>query len=147
MNDIAKGAPGGRRLSELISLVDEIITVTKEENRVLAKGLSTSRPGQLLRKLELASELECWARDVSAKRIDFKPIQEPILSLVAARTTQLQTVTEENMRLLRGAIEASQRRIEAVMQAIRGAVAGGGRYTATGRPVSAVSSCAMSVRL
>jgi hypothetical protein len=147
MNAIATKASDDRRLSDLIALIDELILVTTEENRVLAKGLPTSRPMQLRRKMDLAGKFEQWAKDVSAKRIDFQAIGQPMLSEVTTRTALLQAVMDENIFMLKGAIEASQRRIDAVMRAIRGSIVETGPYTSRGRPTNTAASYAASVRV
>lgn len=132
---------GDARIESLIALIDALTAVVAEENAELAKGLPASRLKQVDEKSRLAelferTVTECTAGATSLHvrdRIRRERLMQGILKLRAAM--------DENLVSLRAAIEASNRRIEAVMQAIREQIAEVSPYGASGRLAArAVSS-------
>ncbi|UZE49960.1 flagellar protein FlgN [Rhodopseudomonas sp. P2A-2r] len=122
----------GRRIEDLIELIDALIDVVTEENIALAMGLPASQSQHTARKLELADLFEMWVKEVSMKNLLHTP-NRPLQQKVLGRIDRLRVSTDENMTRLRAAIEASQRRIDAVMNAIRAQISDNSPYGASGR--------------
>jgi hypothetical protein len=133
-------------VADLIALIDEMIVLTAEENAILAKGLPASRSMQLPRKMELAAAFERWVAEVSSRGTDLVMGNEALRQTVAERLQSLQRSIDENVIMLRAAIEASQRRIDAVMSAIRGRISDSATYTANGRTGQAARSYSANIR-
>lgn len=128
----ANGSPE-EAAAHLIALVDELIGVIVEENAMLSRGLPASLSTLTKRKCELADELERWVHDVGAKKLHIRNCGVAVRQTYVARIRTLRTVMDENVDRLRSAIDASRRRIDAVMQAIRREVAPTSSYSADGR--------------
>lgn len=123
----------GCGLEHLIALIDELIAVVAEENAWLAQGLPASRSKQIGRKTELADTFEKWVGEIAARNISVQTSDERLRKKFAERMQLLKAATDENIFRLRAAIEASRRRIDAVMSAIRKQVADSNPYTPSGR--------------
>jgi hypothetical protein len=123
----------GKRIQDLIELVDALIDVVTEENIALAMGLPASQSRHTARKLELADLFEMWVKEVSMKNLLLHTPNRPLQQKVLGRIDRLRISTDENMTRLRAAIEASQRRIDAVMNAIRAQISDNSPYGASGR--------------
>ena len=133
MNAVIRMQPQPTNIESLITLVDEMILIIAEENSALAKGLPASRSKLLGRKIELAALFEQWVADVSSKKVNLSTKEHPQRSTFVERIQLLQVVMDENIIKLRAAIEASQRRIDAVMNAIRERISASTPYAANGR--------------
>ena len=131
---------------DLVALIDEMIVLTAEENAILAKGLPASRSMQLRRKMELAAAFERWVGEVNSRGADLLMGNESLRQTVTERLQVLQVNIDENVIKLRAAIEASQRRIDAVMSAIRGRISESAPYNANGRTGQAARSYSANVR-
>lgn len=134
------------RMEDLIALIDEMIVIVTDENAALARGLPASRSKQLVRKTELAALFEQWVADVSSKKINILASKEPLRSRFAERVKLLQIVMDDNIIKLRAAIATSQRRIDAVMAAVRERVSDAVPYTANGRMAGPAASYAANIR-
>jgi len=133
MNNAFRSQPQFNGLEVMIALIDEMIAIIAEENACLAKGLPASRSRQLSRKIELAAYFERWVADAAADKVNFKAGGEALRAKLMERTRYLQVVTDENITMLRAAIAASQRRIDAVMGAIKERMSESLPYMANGR--------------
>ena len=137
---------GGGRLEDLVELIDSLLDLVREENIALAMGLPASQSRHTERKLVLADQFEKWVVDVSMRRrllsTPDKLLQEKVLRHIEA----LRSAMDENMTRLRAAIEASQRRIDAVMAAIRAQISDNSPYNANGRVNGHSASHATSIR-
>jgi hypothetical protein len=133
MNTAFKSRPQFNELEVMIALIDEMIAIITEENSCLAKGLPASRSKQLSRKTELAAYFERWVADAATDRVNFRAGGEALRAKLMERTRYLQAVTDENITKLRAAIAASQRRIDAVMGAIKERMSESAPYAANGR--------------
>jgi hypothetical protein len=132
MNVAVRGQSQFNELDKMIELIDEMILIIAEENSCLAKGLPASRSKQLTRKMELASYFEKWVVSAATNRVNFQAGGERQRAKLMERTRFLQIVTEENIIKLRAAIAASQRRIDAVMGAIKERISESSPYAANG---------------
>ncbi len=117
----------------MIALIDELIGVVAEENAWLAEGLPASRSKQINRKTELADLFEKLVGDVAANKVSVQTSDEELRQMFIERMELLKAAMDENIIRLQAAIEASRRRIEAVMNAIKEQVADSNPYTSTGR--------------
>ena len=123
----------GSRLEDLVELIDCLIDVITEENIALAMGLPASQSQHTARKLELSELFERWVKDVSLHNRLLRTPDRQLQAKVLARIEQLRVSMDENVTRLRAAIEASQRRIDVVMAAIREQMAGNSPYGSNGR--------------
>ena len=83
---------------------------------------------------------EVWLTDIN------RPMLEAGRDRLLDRILQLRGAMDENLVRLRAAIEASNRRIDAVMQAIREQLAGASPYGAGGTRAARPMSCGTSIR-
>lgn len=138
---------GRDRLEELVELIDALIAVVGEENAALAKGHPASQSRHTEMKVKLGEQFEQWVVDVQMRKVLLcspnRALQERVLQRIAC----LCTAMDENMIRLRAAIEASQRRIDAVMDAIRGQIADSSPYNAKGRLNGHSASYGKSMRI
>jgi hypothetical protein len=137
----------GSRIEDLLELIDCLIDVVTEENIALAMGLPASQSRHTARKLELSELFEKWVREVSMKNVLLSTPDRKLQARVLDRIEQLRTSMDENVLRLRAAIEASQRRIDAVMGAIREQMAGNSPYGSNGRISTQSGSYARNVRI
>ena len=143
---LAVATSDGHRIENLIELIDALIDVVTEENIALAMGLPASQSRHTQRKLELADLFEMWVKDVSMKNLLLHSPDRPLQRKVLTRIDDLRGAMDENMTRLRAAIEASQRRIDAVMSAIRAQISDNSPYGASGRINGNAASYARSIR-
>lgn len=134
-------SPDGSRIEDLVELIDRLIDVVTEENIALAMGLPASQSKHTAQKLELSELFENWVKQVAMKNVLLTSPDRKLQQKVLDRIEQLRVVMDENVARLRAAIEASQRRIDAVMSAIRAQISDKSPYGANGR-VSAPSASA-----
>jgi hypothetical protein len=136
----------GTRIEDLIELIDSLLDLVNEENIALAMGLPASQSRHTERKLVLADQFEKWVQDVDMRRkllgTPDKRLQEKVLRHIET----LRCAMDDNMTRLRAAIEASQRRIDAVMSAIREQISDNSPYNAKGRVNGHSASYAASRR-
>ena len=139
-------AQNGSRIEDLIELIDALIDVVVEENIALAMGLPASQSRHTGRKLVLAEQFEKWVVEVSMRRVLLQTPDRALQARVLQRIEALRTSMDENMTRLRAAIEASQRRIDAVMAAIREQISDNSPYNANGRVRGHSASFGTSLR-
>lgn len=142
----ASAADGGDRIAELIELIDALIEVVHEENIALAMGLPASQSRHTAMKSRLAEHFELWVGEVSARRVKLTTPDAALQARFAGRIECLRQSMDENVLRLRAAIEASQRRIDAVMAAIREQMSDVSPYGASGRIAPRAASCGTSIR-
>ena len=115
------------RLSQMIRLLDELHDVVRAENRLLATGLPASLAQTVARKTELANQLDGWL-DVMRRGELIGDVSRPEdLATLIARLHSLRALMGENTLQIKRSMEASRRRIDAIMKALRhdGRPAGG----------------------
>ena len=132
------------RALAMIQLIDELIAVIDDENAELARGLPASRLKQVDDKARLADVFERWVAECTSGSNVIHVQNRQLRDRLLDRILHLRGSMDENLVRLRAAIEASNRRIEAVMQAIREQLANsspyGARGTRTARPMSSGTS-------
>lgn len=116
----------------LLSVVAELTEVMQEENEALAQGLPASLSAGIDRKLELS---DCY-EDLYAELADTQPellAADPAFAhKLMDAVLMLREVTAENLTRLDAAMNASKRRVEAVMAAVRAEIRDNGPYNAKG---------------
>jgi hypothetical protein len=140
------GNNGHLKVEQLITLIEELICVVDQENRFLAEGLPASRSKQIMRKTELAATFESWVGEISSRKLSVHTGDEKLRSTFVERMAQLKLAMDENIIRLRAAIEASRRRIEVVMTAIREQVSDSHPYTSSGRLSNRSASFGTNIR-
>lgn len=138
--------PGGG-IEDLAELIERLIDVVTEENIALAMGLPASQSRHTAQKLELSELFEAWVREADRKNKLLGTPNRTLQGKILARLEALRLVMDENVTRLRAAIEASQRRIDAVMSAIREQVADHSPYGANGRISAPAASYARNLRI
>jgi len=131
----------------VIALIDELLLVVADENVELSKGLPASRMKQLDEKNRLAQLFQECVTECVAKTATLVVEDQALQAQLMGRIERLRVVSDENVIRLRAAIEASQRRIEAVMQAIREQIGTVSPYGAAGRQTKRAVSCATNVQV
>jgi hypothetical protein len=137
-------ADANAALEQVIALVEELSLLITKENEILARGLPASLSACVTRKHELADMFEGWVKQVAAQKLCARVGDDALRQRLLARVKALRIVMAENTTRLRAAIDASRRRIEAVMRAIRDQAPCVGAYGANGRVQD--SRAAYSVR-
>jgi hypothetical protein len=137
---------GGGRIEDLIELIDTLLDVVNEENIALAMGLPASQSRHTEHKLVLADQFEKWVVDVTMRRRLLSTPDKLLQEKVLRHIESLRSAMDENMVRLRAAIEASQRRIDAVMMAIREQISDNSPYNAKGRVNGHSASYAAGIR-
>lgn len=142
----APQAGGAGSIEELVTLIDALIEVVREENAALALGLPASQSRHTELKTRLARHFEIWVAEVSARRLRLHSPDKALQARFMSRMECLRLSMDENVIRLRAAIEASQRRIDAVMAAIREQISDVSPYSANGRVRGRAASCSTGVR-
>jgi hypothetical protein len=142
-------SPGAKALDigQLIGLIDELIALAVEENLLLAKGLPASLSKFTARKCELADEFERWVHGASATPLKFGGSNTEQQRALFERIQALKEAMDENIGRLGVAIDATRRRIEAVMCAIREDISVKAPYGASGRAGRLNASCQLAIRI
>jgi chaperonin cofactor prefoldin len=134
------------KIEHVIALIDELILVVGEENAWLAQGLPASRSKQIARKTELADSFEKCVENIASRISVIHTNDEALRARFIERMEILKTAMDENIVRLRAAIQASQRRIEAVMNAIKEQVVNAPPYKANGRLHYPAASIGTNIR-
>lgn len=140
------GPRDGDRIEDLLELIDSLIDVVAEENIALAMGLPASQSRFTQNKLVLADRFEQWVVEAPMRRVLLCAPDKAMQQKVLDRIEALRLATDENMIRLRAAIEASQRRIDAIMAAAREQIAGNSPYNANGRVNGHAAAYGTSIR-
>lgn len=120
-------------LENLLVLLDELNAVVDEENKLLARGLPASLSTYTARKNELADEFEMWTKTIAANHLALWTADESRRATFLGAVARLHKAMDENVERLRAAIDASRRRIDAVMRAIKAEFRAASPYGANGR--------------
>ncbi|BBF93892.1 flagellar protein FlgN [Blastochloris tepida] len=120
-------------VAEAIELIDRLVEVLDEENRILGRGFPASLIGSTARKSELGGAFEQWVAAVRARRIDLAAADERLREAMVDRSRVLNAAVGENVERLQAALDASHRRLDAVMRAIREDMTQSAPYDAKGQ--------------
>ena len=111
----AAGEPG---LAGVIGAVDELIDVLEAENRLLARGMPASLGRSTERKSSLSAILSAALAGAEG-RAAVQAMTPAAKAHLAERINVAQRAIAENATRLEAAMQASRRRIAAVMAAVR----------------------------
>ena len=117
-------------LDQLLDVVNELTEVMRQENAFLRSGMPAALSELSDSKDKLTQRLTELSRMASMPGSEDEAEEQALKRHLAASGTALKTLTRENLQLLEGAMSASRRRIESVMQAVRaheGMTNGGGK--------------------
>lgn len=128
-----QSADANTALSSAIALIDELVRVIECENDTLGRGFPASLVGTTTRKSALGAAFEVWVMSVRSRTVDLGQCDENLRAQLLARTKVLNETVSENVNRLRAAIDASHRRLDALMRAIREDIAQSAPYGANGR--------------
>ena len=103
-------------LVALIAVVDALCALVSAENEQLELGLPASIAQEVREKAQLALELENRLIEFRAGRLSGTATQ---MSALVAALGRLKPIMQVNTRLLRRAMRASRRRVDAIMQSLR----------------------------
>jgi len=106
-------------VEHLLDVMAQLRSIVEEENEFLRGGLPSSRFGWREAKRDLADLYAEIAPRVAEELAEGLPLGPFDLRGLAEETLILKGLTEENLRLLDGAITATRRRIEATINAAR----------------------------
>jgi hypothetical protein len=127
---------------KLIGLIDEFIAVVTQENAMLAQGLPASLSSVTKQKHMLADAFELWVKAAQEREFRIDALSEPTRKAFVTRLEAFQHAMSENLARLEAAMEASRRRIDAVMTAIRTEMTNASPYGANGKRRSQPSQAA-----
>jgi flagellar biosynthesis/type III secretory pathway chaperone len=106
-------------LDRLLEVVRELTDLMQRENEFLRSGMPAALSALTDRKEQLTLCLQELTRGSAGVSVADDDEALALKRHLAASGTALSALTRENMCLLEGAMSASRRRIESVMQAIR----------------------------
>ncbi|MCR6632562.1 MAG: hypothetical protein NVV74_22345 [Magnetospirillum sp.] len=122
----------------LMSVVTDLTEVIEEENALMAEGMPAAVTATIDRKLELSDAYEDLYAELVENRRDCLTADPAFANRLMEAVLHLREVTTENMARLEAAMQASRRRVEAVMAAMRSTIAEDGPYSAKGEvPIGA----------
>lgn len=116
----------------MLELIDALIEVVGEENRGLARGIPASIAQFVAQKSRLADEFETLVADAKLRKLVVGGIEHELRSRLVERSSVLRQAMDENLERLNAAIEATRRRVDSVMRALREQMNEHGIYRANG---------------
>lgn len=103
---------------QIIDLLEELHGVIGAENNLLAGGLPASLARTVARKTQLANELDAWLEVMRSGEFGQGSEPEEIARLVS-RLQSLRVLMGENSLAIKRSMEATRRRIDGIMRALR----------------------------
>ncbi len=149
MADRDARAPSGTDINSairnMITIIDQIVEVTEEENRLYEDGHPAPPAGIVAMKTTQADRLSASFEDLRDRKMAITAAEPDLRSALTERVHRMRSVMEENTQRLNRARAASRRRIDAIMQVVREetrqqptAYGDSGRMTSRGSPPPAV---------
>lgn len=108
-------------LRQVVALLDELASVIGRENQSLSAGLPASLAQSVARKTQLAAELDRWLAAMRRGELGAPGAEPALMATLIERLRSLRALMAVNTSLIRHAMLATRRRIDAIMQALRGA--------------------------
>jgi flagellar biosynthesis/type III secretory pathway chaperone len=108
-----------RKIDAMLALLDELHLIIGEENRILAAGLPASLAQTVSRKTSLADQLDGWLAAMRRGELEADGTHPDELARLVVRLHSLRTLMGENTLAIKRSMEASRRRIDAIMRALR----------------------------
>ncbi|WP_316858540.1 flagellar export chaperone FlgN [uncultured Cohaesibacter sp.] len=106
-------------IDQAIKVADELIRVAGEENQRLESGRPVTLDDLLVRKQKLSSEFDAFFKQFKAEREAFLYASDDKFNALQDRVQILAQTFMENANNLSQAMSANERRINAIMRAIR----------------------------
>ena len=107
-----------QQVCQIIDLLEELHGVIAAENSLLAGGLPASLARTVARKTQLAGELDSWLEVMRSG--DFSQGGEPEdIAQLVNRLQSLRVLMGENTFAIKRSMEATRRRIDGIMRALR----------------------------
>ena len=119
-------------IADLISVMKELIALVYSENELLTRGVPAALSDYADQKDQLTDRFSDLSRGVLSSCSQELTDDEDLREQIVATGQMLKSLTQENMRLLRGAMDATRRRINSVMTAIQSESGRHGVYGANG---------------
>lgn len=124
-------------IADLISVMKELIAVVHSENELLVRGIPAALSDFAKQKDHLTDRFAGLSRGVISSCSQELSDDEDLREQIVSTGQMLKSLTQENMRLLRGAMDATRRRINSVMAAIQAETGRHGTYSANGTVTAA----------
>jgi flagellar biosynthesis/type III secretory pathway chaperone len=124
-------------IADLMTVMSDLIAIVESENDLLHRGLPATLSDYADRKEILTNQFTNLSRGVLLTCRDELAEDDDLRSQIVSTGQVLKSLTQENMRLLRGAMDATRRRINSVMTAIRAEGGTQGVYSARGTIIAA----------
>lgn len=106
-------------IADLMVVMKELIAVVQSENDLLHRGLPAGLSDYADQKDLLTSRFADLSRGVLSSCTQELADDEDLRQDIVTAGQALKSLTQENMRLLRGAMDATRRRVNSVMTAIQ----------------------------
>ncbi|WP_319530763.1 hypothetical protein [uncultured Cohaesibacter sp.] len=106
-------------MDKAIQVADEIIALAEEENRRLESGRPVSLEGLLVRKQKLVKEFSTFFKTYKSERAAMMLTSDSKFNALQERVQVLASSMMENASNLNRAVNANERRTNAIMRAIR----------------------------
>lgn len=126
------------KLSQMVDLLDQLHEVVGAENRLLATGLPASLAQTVARKTELANQLDGWLDVMRRGELADEVSGPEALAVLVAKLHSLRALMGENTVRIKRSMEATRRRIDGIMRALRsdGSPSGYGSDSRMKRPAN-----------
>ncbi|MDR3476230.1 MAG: hypothetical protein P4M09_31685 [Devosia sp.] len=108
-----------QQVGEILGVLNALIALIEAENLELARGMPASLASTLAEKTRLSASLEGWVSAIKTGSITLAPASDGLRRELVERSTLLTEVMKVNTTRILAAMEATQRRISAIMRAVR----------------------------
>lgn len=122
----------GHLPGQLMDVITELTEVIHEENAVMAEGMPAAVIHTIDRKLELSDIYEELCDELRDSRPECLAADPELARKLMEAVLLLREATAENLVRLEAAMDASKRRVEAVLAAVRSEVETARPYSAEG---------------
>lgn len=119
-------------IDRILVVIDSLLELIEAENLELSGGMPAPLASTVAAKTRLSGELSAWVEAIKSGRVDLAGAPEAKRLWLAQRSQQLSSDMQDNMARILAAMEASKRRINAVMRAAREQQSVGRSYTSRG---------------
>ncbi|WP_019647167.1 hypothetical protein [Novispirillum itersonii] len=115
----ARAEGAGARPRSIQGVIDALIAVMMEENAALAAGVPAALVHTVDEKQQLSEEYARLWETLSLSLPHLRQADPQAVDLLVRRVRMLRAVADENMARLEEAMQASRRRVQAVLTALR----------------------------
>ncbi|NJL07829.1 MAG: hypothetical protein HC900_05865 [Methylacidiphilales bacterium] len=89
-------------VAEAIELIDQLVEVLNQENKILGRGFPASLIGSTARKSELGEAFETWVAAVRERHVDLGAADQALREAMVARSHLLNAAVGENVETAAG---------------------------------------------